>query len=109
MGSVGVPEMIVIALVVLVFFGPRKLPELGRHVGKALAEFRRASMEVRRVVNEEIEELERESRDVRREAEAAVTPPQEPAGSGSIAPPHLERSLEKPAKENPSDGAPEKA
>jgi TatA/E family protein of Tat protein translocase len=101
--------MIVIAVVALLVFGPRKLPELGRQMGKALAEFRRASMEIRRVVNEEIEELERESRDVTREGQVVVTPPQEPAGSGSIAPPGLERSLEKPAEEKPSDGAPEKA
>jgi len=102
--------MIVIAVVVLVFFGPRKLPELGRQMGKALAEFRRASTEIRRVVNEEIAELERgESRDVTREAQVVVTPPQEPVGTGSLAPPGLERSLEKPPEENPSDGAPEKA
>ncbi len=43
MGPIGIPEMIIIAVVALIFFGPRKLPELGRSLGKSLAEFKRAS------------------------------------------------------------------
>ena len=42
MGPVGVQEMIVIFLVALVLFGPKKLPELGKTIGKAITEFRRA-------------------------------------------------------------------
>ena len=42
MGPLGVPEMMVIFLLALVLFGPKKLPELGRTLGKALTEFRRA-------------------------------------------------------------------
>lgn len=109
MGSVGVPEMIVIAVLALLIFGPRRLPELGRQVGKALAEFRRASMEIRRAIDEEVEELERHTREVAHEAQEAVIPPPEAAGSGSIAPPQLGSSPEKPAEEKPSDGDPRPA
>ena len=47
MGPVGVQEMIVIFLVALVLFGPKKLPELGKTIGKAITEFRRAQSELK--------------------------------------------------------------
>jgi TatA/E family protein of Tat protein translocase len=43
--NLGMPEMIFIFLMALVVFGPRKLPELGRQLGKALNEFKKASNE----------------------------------------------------------------
>ena len=46
-GSIGGPELILIFLVALLIFGPRKLPELGRMVGKGLGEFRRAANDLR--------------------------------------------------------------
>ena len=42
-GSIGMPELIIIFVIALIIFGPRKLPELGRSLGKSLAEFKRAS------------------------------------------------------------------
>jgi sec-independent protein translocase protein TatA len=53
-GSIGMPELIVIFLIALIVFGPRKLPELGRSLGKSLAEFKRASNELRSTLEEEI-------------------------------------------------------
>ena len=53
-GSIGMPELIVIFVVALIVFGPRKLPELGRSLGKSLAEFKRASNELRNTLDEEI-------------------------------------------------------
>jgi len=47
MGTLGVQEMIVIFLVALVLFGPKKLPELGKTIGKALTEFRRHSNDLK--------------------------------------------------------------
>ena len=41
-GSIGMPEMIVILVIALIIFGPRKLPELGKSLGKSIAEFKRA-------------------------------------------------------------------
>ena len=53
-GSVGMPEMLIILVIALIIFGPRKLPELGRSLGKSLAEFKKASNELRSTLEEEI-------------------------------------------------------
>lgn len=60
MGSLGVPEMIAIFVVALVLFGPKKLPELGRTLGKAISEFRRASNELKTTFEREMHSLEAE-------------------------------------------------
>ena len=65
MGPVGVPEMIVIFLVALVLFGPKKLPELGRTLGKAISEFRRAQSELKATFDREMQNLERETGSLR--------------------------------------------
>lgn len=86
MGSIGVQEMIFIFLVALLIFGPRKLPELGRALGKALTEFRRASAEVRLAVEEEMRELDRQAREAERavlDAQAAES--RQSAGQGPAA------------------------
>ena len=46
-GSIGGPELIVIFVVALLIFGPRKLPELGRMLGKGMSEFRRAASDLK--------------------------------------------------------------
>src|SRR5438132_8397950 len=53
-GSVGMPEMLIILVIALIIFGPRKLPDLGRSLGKSLAEFKRASNELRNTLEEEV-------------------------------------------------------
>jgi len=62
MGPVGVPEMFAIFVVALILFGPKKLPELGRTLGKALTEFRRAKNELKSTFETHLQELERETR-----------------------------------------------
>ncbi len=57
-GSIGAPELIVIFLIALLIFGPRKLPQLGRTIGKSLAEFRRATHDLKRTLEREISEEE---------------------------------------------------
>jgi sec-independent protein translocase protein TatA len=56
MFGIGLPELIVILVVALLVFGPAKLPELARSLGKGLAEFRRASLDLRQSVMEATED-----------------------------------------------------
>lgn len=58
MGPLGIQEIILIVVIALIVFGPKKLPELGRSVGKTLAEFRRASNEIKHSIEKEIEQAE---------------------------------------------------
>lgn len=68
-----IPHMIVVFIVVLVVFGPQKLPELARGLGKLMAEFRKASTDFKTAFEEEMRDLERQAREVeRRKAEAAA-------------------------------------
>jgi TatA/E family protein of Tat protein translocase len=61
MGPIGGQEMIFIFILALVLFGPKKLPELGRTIGKALTEFRRASSDLKASFEREMHNLERET------------------------------------------------
>jgi sec-independent protein translocase protein TatA len=54
MGSLGMPEILVILVIALIVFGPRKLPELGKTLGKSLAQFRRASEDFKRQWEDEV-------------------------------------------------------
>jgi len=53
-GSLGVPEIIMIFIVALILFGPRQMPQIGKSIGKALGEFRRASNEFKRTIEDEV-------------------------------------------------------
>lgn len=70
-GSIGVPELILIFVLALLLFGPRKLPDIGKSLGKAMGEFRRASNDLRRSLEEEVasEELKQVGREVRAAAD----------------------------------------
>ena len=61
MGPLGWPETVFIFFLALILFGPKKLPELGRTVGKALTEFRRASSELKSTFDREMKSLEQET------------------------------------------------
>ena len=72
LGSIGMPELIIILVVALIIFGPRKLPELGRSLGKSINEFKKASNELRSTLEDEIRVEEQRDRV---SATAAATPP----------------------------------
>ena len=65
MGPLGWPETVFIFFLALILFGPKKLPELGRTVGKALTEFRRASNELKSTFDREMKSLEQETESFR--------------------------------------------
>lgn len=65
MGPVGVQEMVVIFLVALLLFGPKKLPELGKTLAKAVTEFRRAQNDLKATFEREMRSLEQESESIK--------------------------------------------
>ena len=76
--NLGMPEMIFIFLLALVVVGPRKLPELGRQLGKFLAEFKRASNEFKNQLETEMLNIELEERAKKQQQDPKVLPPEEP-------------------------------
>jgi TatA/E family protein of Tat protein translocase len=71
-GSIGMPELIIILVIALIIFGPRKLPELGRSLGRSINEFKKASNELRSTLEEEIRVEEQKDRAT---TAASATPP----------------------------------
>ncbi|RPI26923.1 MAG: twin-arginine translocase TatA/TatE family subunit [Acidobacteria bacterium] len=67
MWNIGFPELVVIFVIALLVFGPRKLPELGKTLGKGLAEFKRASNELKRTWEDEVRAEEDELRKIQRD------------------------------------------
>ena len=78
--------MVVLFIVVLVVFGPQKLPELARGLGKLMAEFRKASTDFRTAFEEEMRDIERQALQAerRKAAEAAAAKAAEPAQPESL-------------------------
>jgi sec-independent protein translocase protein TatA len=75
LGSIGMPELIVIFVIALIIFGPRKLPELGRSLGKGINEFKRASNELKNTFEEEVRVEEQRSGDRQRAPESSKPHP----------------------------------
>ena len=69
LGAIGMPELIIILVIALIVFGPRKLPELGRSLGKSIGEFRKASNELKSTLEEEIRVEETREQRAKMEAE----------------------------------------
>jgi TatA/E family protein of Tat protein translocase len=101
-----IPHLIIIFVVALVVFGPEKLPELARNLGKVMAEFRRATGDLRSTFEGHLKDLEREA-DQRRigsnmvsspsAAPAPVPVPSPAAGTVATLPPHIGASAGEPA------------
>lgn len=84
-GSIGMPELIIIFIIALIVFGPRKLPELGRSLGRGIAEFKKASNEFQRTLEEEIRVEDQKTtaapRPVASPLSPTISPPQEPVSA----------------------------
>src|SRR4051795_4786048 len=78
LGSIGMPELIIIFVIALIIFGPRKLPELGRSLGKSIAEFKKASNELKSTLEEEIRLEEQRSTLEEKKAQTVTAPPANP-------------------------------
>jgi TatA/E family protein of Tat protein translocase len=83
-GPIGMPELLIILTIALIIFGPRKLPELGRSLGRSLQEFKRASNELKNTLDEEIRVEEQRSTDRQRAPEPAGAAPH--PGSDPVVP-----------------------
>ena len=92
-GSIGMPELIIIFVIALIIFGPRKLPELGRSLGKSLAEFKRASNELKSTLEEEIRLEETRSTLEESKAKAAAQAAAAAATTAAAATPHAEEPV----------------
>jgi TatA/E family protein of Tat protein translocase len=98
-GSLGLPEILVILVLALLIFGPKRLPEVGRTIGRGLSEFRRATTDLKRSVNAELT-LE--------EDERPATTRRPPQGVGrTMAEAATSRELPGPAPTTPTAQAPE--
>jgi len=105
-----VPHLVILFVIALLVFGPEKLPELARMLGKAMAEFRRVTGDVRRVVEDEMRDMELKTREAdlrKREAElatereksimppsASATTPEEIISGNTLPPAPVEESAE---------------
>lgn len=106
-----IPHMIVIFLVVLVVFGPQKLPELARGLGKLMAEFRKASTDFKSAFEEEMRDLERQARvaELRTknaEAQAAEARVKELTEAGAASPTSGTQALPEAAPDYPTGEGP---
>jgi len=63
--NIGVPGMILIIILALIVFGPKKLPEMGRAVGETLKEFKKSTKELTNDVIDEVEEVKKEAKDLK--------------------------------------------
>ena len=77
-GSIGMPELIIIFVIALIIFGPRKLPELGKSLGRSLNEFKKASNDLQNTLEQEIKLEDQKEKDAAataaRKAEAEAPP-----------------------------------
>ena len=77
-GSIGMPELVDIFWIALIIFGPRKLPELGKSLGRSINEFKRASNELKSTLEEEVRLDEQRTRSASTATAAPVAQPATP-------------------------------
>jgi TatA/E family protein of Tat protein translocase len=89
-GSIGVTELVIIFVIALIVFGPRKLPELGKSLGKSINEFKKASNELQHTLEQEIRVEEQQQKvaapPVAEPVPPTPTPVTEPTAPGDTVP-----------------------
>jgi sec-independent protein translocase protein TatB len=96
-----IPHMIVLFVVVLVVFGPHKLPELARGLGKLMAEFRKASTDFKLAFEEEMRNVERQAREAERKKQMDTAAASAAASEVGTAPTTGESSAQEAATIEP--------
>jgi sec-independent protein translocase protein TatA len=85
-GSIGMPELIIILVIALIIFGPRKLPELGKSLGRSLNEFKRASADLQNTLEQEIKlEEQKEQQAKARPDNTGTTTAADTTDTGTVA------------------------
>ena len=106
MGPIGMPELVIILVIALIIFGPRKLPELGRSLGKSIGEFKKASNELKSTLEEEIRVEEQREQRAKMEAEQASAVAAASPASASPGPAATPPAAEEPTVSRTKTGTP---
>ncbi|MEW6574669.1 MAG: twin-arginine translocase TatA/TatE family subunit [Bacillota bacterium] len=81
--SIGAPELILVLALALIIFGPGKLPEVGRSLGKTIREFRRSTREITDDVTSEIKDVKEEVQEVKKSVSDGIKENNDPKTQGN--------------------------